>query len=146
MSAKNNIKDRIKKASATQTFFNQYETAEEESKDSPHNEVDDTTEKQSPKKENVKELPETKEEQSVTILDVDNLDSLTLRDDDSYLRRLALGQKPKKKKSKKVFTSFYMDAELAEVVDNIVKNGEKGDKSKLINTSIRKLLKDYGVL
>jgi hypothetical protein len=66
--------------------------------------------------------------------------------DEEYFKHLAQGKKPSKetKKSNKVFTSFYMDADLAKVIENkIVKNGKKGDKSKFINVALRRLLEEY---
>ncbi|MGG0369528.1 hypothetical protein [Priestia endophytica] len=66
--------------------------------------------------------------------------------DEEYFKHLAQGKKPSKetKKSNKVFTSFYMDADLAKVIENkIVKNGKKGDKSKFINLALRRLLEEY---
>ncbi|MGQ3381493.1 hypothetical protein ACT6P6_25985 [Priestia endophytica] len=68
------------------------------------------------------------------------------QNEEEYFKNLAQGKKPPKetKKSKKVFTSFYMDADLAEVMENkIVKNGKKGDKSKFINLALRRLLEEY---
>jgi hypothetical protein len=66
--------------------------------------------------------------------------------DDTYIRDLVAGKKVDKRKAKKVFTSFYMDSDLAFEVDKIASRGQKGDKSRLINTAIRKLLEGYGVI
>lgn len=66
------------------------------------------------------------------------------KNEKEYLKALLSGKKPKEKKPKKVFTSFYMDPDLAEELNKIVKNGRRGDKSKLINLAIRKLLQEYG--
>jgi hypothetical protein len=66
--------------------------------------------------------------------------------DDAYIRDLVTGKKVAKRKNKKVFTSFYMDPDLAFEIDKIAARGQKGDKSKLINTAIRKLLEGYGVI
>lgn len=64
----------------------------------------------------------------------------TLDEDDLYLRNLIQGRKNNKKKKKKVFTSFYLDPDLHDEIDKIVKNGVKGDKSLLINRAIRRYL------
>jgi hypothetical protein len=66
--------------------------------------------------------------------------------DDAYIRDLVTGKKVVRKENKKVFTSFYMDPDLAFEIDKIAARGQKGDKSKLINTAIRKLLEGYGVI
>lgn len=66
--------------------------------------------------------------------------------DDSYIRDLVTGKKISKKRTKKVFTSFYMDSDLALEVNKIAARGKKGDKSKLINAAIRKLLEEYKVI
>jgi uncharacterized protein YtpQ (UPF0354 family) len=66
--------------------------------------------------------------------------------DDAYIRDLVTGKKISKKKTTKVFTSFYMDSDLALEVNKIAARGKKGDKSKLINTAIRKLLEGYKVI
>ena len=66
--------------------------------------------------------------------------------DDAYIRDLVTGKKISKKRTKKVFTSFYMDSDLAIEVNKIAARGKKGDKSKLINTAIRKLLEGYKVI
>lgn len=81
-----------------------------------------------------------KEEEKVT-----NIEN-KVSNDEEYFKDLAQGKKPSKetKKSNKVFTSFYMDADLAKVIENkIVKNGKKGDKSKFINLALRRLLEEY---
>lgn len=77
-----------------------------------------------------------------------NNEENVVNNEDDYFKRLAQGKKPKPseyKKKKKVFTSFYMDPDLAAEIDKMMKNAEKGDKSKLLNTAIRKLLVSYGV-
>jgi uncharacterized protein YtpQ (UPF0354 family) len=66
--------------------------------------------------------------------------------DDAYIRDLVTGKKISKKRTKKIFTSFYMDSDLALEVNKIAARGKKGDKSKLINTAIRKLLEGYKVI
>jgi hypothetical protein len=66
--------------------------------------------------------------------------------DDSYIRDLVTGKKISNKRTKKVFTSFYMDSDLALEVNKIAARGKKGDKSKLINAAIRKLLEEYKVI
>ncbi|MGN6629713.1 MAG: hypothetical protein ACTHKJ_07520 [Candidatus Nitrosocosmicus sp.] len=63
--------------------------------------------------------------------------------DDIYIQNLIEGKKTDKKKVKKVFTSFYMDPDLAFEVNKIAARGKRGDKSKLINIAIRKLLEGY---
>jgi len=123
VSDKNNLKDKIKKKNATQTFFSQYEDIKENNEISEENIINDNVNNDN----NTQVSPSTKNEED-------------------YLRLLAQGHKPKKRKEKKVFTSFYMDPDLAEQVDKIARNGVKGDKSKLINIGIRKLLQEYGVL
>jgi hypothetical protein len=69
-----------------------------------------------------------------------------MNNNDDYIRNLVNGKKVDKRKTKKVFTSFYMDPDLALEVDKIAARGKKGDKSKLINIAIRKLLEGYGVI
>ena len=76
----------------------------------------------------------------------ENKDTNMHNNDDDYIRDLVVGKKTDKRKVKKVFTSFYMDPDLAFEVDKIAARGKKGDKSKLINTAIRKLLEGYGVI
>jgi len=66
--------------------------------------------------------------------------------DDIYIQNLIEGKKTDKKKVKKVFTSFYMDPDLAFEVNKIAARGKRGDKSKLINIAIRRLLEEYGVI
>ena len=76
----------------------------------------------------------------------ENKDTNMNNNDDAYIRDLVVGKKVDKRKIKKVFTSFYMDPDLAFEVDKIAARGQKGDKSKLINIAIRKLLEGYGVI
>jgi hypothetical protein len=117
VSNKNSLKDKIKKPNAAQSFFNSYDEKEHDSKD------------------------DNKDE------NINNNDNVAvINEDDDYLRSLAAGKKANKKKTKKVFTSFYMDPDLATEVDKIASRGQKGDKSKLINQAIRKLLEEYDVL
>jgi Ribbon-helix-helix protein, copG family len=128
VSNKNSLKDKIKKPNATQAFFNSYDDKENDSKEDNKN-VNDNIE-------------ENKDETYVN-----NNDNVNIKnEDDNYLRSLAAGKKANKKKTKKVFTSFYMDPDLAAEVDKIAARGQKGDKSKLINQAIRKLLEEYNVL
>ncbi|MBN8194223.1 hypothetical protein JI667_19000 [Bacillus sp. NTK074B] len=124
MSNKNSLKDKIKKPNPTQAFFNSYDDKENDSKED-NKDVNDNIEN-------------NKDETYVNNNDKN--------EDDDYLRSLAAGKKANKKKTKKVFTSFYMDPDLATEVDKIAARGQKGDKSKLINQAIRKLLEEYEVL
>ncbi|MCM3570633.1 hypothetical protein [Neobacillus mesonae] len=162
MSAKNNLKDRIKKPNATQAFFNSYETNTDDDSNIEKNKNEDIANDANKKVNNNKaendiELKNVNnniektnainndktyvnDNNVVNIIDVDHVE------DDEYLRELATGKKPIKKKNKKVFTSFYMDPDLAVIVDKIAARGEKGDKSKLINLGIRKLLEEYGAI
>lgn len=126
MSNKNSLKDKIKKPNATQAFFNSYDDKENDSKEENKDANDNI---------------ETNKDETY----VNNNVNVNNEDDD-YLRSLAAGKKANKKKTKKVFTSFYMDPDLAAEVDKIAARGQKGDKSKLINQAIRKLLEEYEVL
>jgi hypothetical protein len=128
VSNKNSLKDKIKKPNATQAFFNSYDDKENDSKED--------------NKDVNNNIEENKDETYVN-----NNDNINVKnEDDDYLRSLAAGKKANKKKTKKVFTSFYMDPDLAAEVDKIAARGQKGDKSKLINQAIRKLLEEYEVL
>ncbi|MGX1195961.1 ribbon-helix-helix domain-containing protein [Metabacillus sp. SLBN-84] len=145
MSTKNSLKDKIKKPNATQAFFNSYE------KETPAKETESPIDKSDSKTDNVittKDIVENEidnNNNTKTYDDNDNIDNVVDEDDD-YLRSLVSGKKTPKRKAKKVFTSFYMEPELAVEVDKIASRGEKGDKSKLINAAIRKLLEEYGVI
>lgn len=141
MSNKPSLKDKIKKPNPTQTFLNSYANVAVEDKDNDNKVIDS--------KDNVAGKVENKDEinnNNKTYVNDVVVDDNVVNDDDDYLRNLASGTKVKKKKKKKVFTSFYMDPDLAVEVDNIASRGEKGDKSKLINKAIRSLLEEYGVL
>jgi hypothetical protein len=128
VSNKNSLKDKIKKPNATQAFFNSYDDKENDSKED---------------NKDVNNNIETNKDETY----VNNNDNVNVNnEDDNYLRSLAAGKKANKKKTKKVFTSFYMDPDLAAEVDKIAARGQKGDKSKLINQAIRKLLEEYNVL
>jgi hypothetical protein len=130
VSNKNSLKDKIKKPNATQAFFNSYDDKEDEVK-----------------KDNNGTNKDIENNVNKTYVNNDNNNNGTINNDyDDYLRSLAAGKKANKKKTKKVFTSFYMDPDLAIEVDKIAARGQKGDKSKLINQAIRKLLEEYGVL
>ncbi|MDQ6600907.1 ribbon-helix-helix domain-containing protein [Bacillus salipaludis] len=160
MSAKNNLKDRIKKPNATSAFFNSYDTNNDVANNLDDNEtkiIDNNENKykndDSNKSDDINDVKEdnnviaTKNNNIKTYVEDDNeIDNVVVDKDDDYLRELATGKKPSKKKNKKVFTSFYMDPDLASEVDKIAARGEKGDKSKLINMAIRKLLEEYGVI
>ncbi|MBM7580822.1 ribbon-helix-helix domain-containing protein [Jeotgalibacillus terrae] len=140
MSSKNSLKDKIRKPNASQAFFNSYD-ANDNTKDhkTEHNINND-------KGVSIKDNSSNN-----TTIDNENTIKVYVKNDDvvndnEYLRRLATGKKAVKKKPKKVFTSFYMDPDLASEVDKIAARGEKGDKSKLINQGIRTLLEGYGVI
>lgn len=144
MSHKNNLKDKIKKPNATQTFFNSYDTPKTaiDNENKVDNNIDNAS-KNINSDNNDKENINNNENE--TYVNNDNVVNVVDNDDD-YLRGLALGKKPPKKKVNKIFTSFYMDPDLAAEVDKIASRGSKGDKSKLINTAIRKLLEEYEVI
>ncbi|MDR4950546.1 hypothetical protein [Neobacillus cucumis] len=158
MSTKNNLKDRIKKPNAAQSFFNSYDNNETETNTNDVTKNEDNV--IADVKNNLKNNIDTDKNDNNKDTTVDKIDNKTYVNndndnenvvivddkDDDYLRELATGKKPTKKKNKKVFTSFYMDPDLALEVDKIASRGEKGDKSKLINMGIRKLLEDYGVI
>jgi hypothetical protein len=130
VSNKNSLKDKIKKPNATQAFFNSYDDKEDVVK-KDNNDTNKVIENNVDK----------------TYVNNDNNNNVDINnEDDDYLRSLAAGKKANKKKTKKVFTSFYMDPDLAAEVDKIAARGEKGDKSKLINQAIRKLLEEYDVI
>jgi len=130
VSDKNNrLKEKIKKPNATAAFFDQYTEKSDITKD---NNIENNEER-------------NKTEKRVKIYNNVSIEE-NVDEDELYLKNLALGNKVKKKKEKKVFTSFYMDPDLASEINKMMKNAEKGDKSKLINTAIRKLLKEYGVI
>ncbi|GGB68952.1 hypothetical protein [Fictibacillus barbaricus] len=143
MSNKSSLKDKIKKPNATQTFFNSYDNVDVKKEDRKETEI----------KNNEEDIIKNEDEVASEIYDMNdnNIDNVVDNknnndEDDDYLRMLASGNKIKKQKKKKVFTSFYMDPDLAVEVDNIASRGEKGDKSKLINKAIRSLLEQYGVI
>lgn len=183
MSNKNKLKDKIKKPTAVQTFFNQYEDTKSNKDnnsgidnknddvitDNNHeinvNVYDKTYIKDDSKNNYDYDSNNNSNNNSNDDNNVENNDSNNCDnnndgndennnenvntvdvDDEEYLRALATGKKPRKKKTKKVFTSFYMDHDLAVAIEKMLKNGEKGDKSKLINLAIRKLLREYGVI
>lgn len=155
MSKKTNLKDKIKKPNATQTFFNSYDTPENDNNNDNDNKIDNNIENAN-KNNNNKDNDNKKENINIdnnkTYVNNDNVvnsidnNDIDNENDDDYLRGLALGRKAPKKKAKKIFTSFYMDPDLASEVDKIAARGSKGDKSKLINTAIRKLLEEYEVI
>lgn len=158
MSTKNSLKDKIKKPNATQAFFNSYDTDKTEP-DEIDNKVNDNLNNKNVNTSNDKNnnnKNSTNKFNNKTYVNNDNDDvvndegndiiDINDNDDDDYLRNLVSGKKVTKKKAKKVFTSFYMDPDLAAEVDKIASRGEKGDKSKLINAAIRKLLEEYGVI
>ncbi|MGD6964375.1 hypothetical protein ACQCVB_19405 [Fictibacillus phosphorivorans] len=144
MSSKSNLKDKIKKPNATQAFFNSYDTVDEKKEDK-NNDVNNVVEEDIVKNED-EVASETYDMNNNIIDNVVDDNKENNDEDDDYLRMLASGNKVKKQKRKKVFTSFYMDPDLAIEVDNIASRGEKGDKSKLINKAIRNLLEQYGVI
>jgi hypothetical protein len=166
VSTKNNLKDRIKKPNATQAFFNSYDTNKdnENNIDNHENENKDNSVDDNKNNNNInieKEvvikndtIDKNVDDNNVndinkTYVNVDNENENVVvvnNEEDDYFRKLATGTKPIKKKNKKVFTSFYMDPDLAVEVDKISTRGEKGDKSKLINMGIRRLLEEYGVI
>jgi len=146
VSTKDNLRNKIKRKTAAQTFFNQYDDIQDNSEESKGNPENNTANNDDTNKTYV--INNNIDNNDVNDDDVEvatQVPSSTSKDED-YFRSLAQGRRPKRKKANKVFTSFYMDPDLAEEVDKIVKNGVKGDKSRLINTGIRKLLEDYGVL
>ncbi|PPA68677.1 CopG family ribbon-helix-helix protein [Jeotgalibacillus proteolyticus] len=140
MSNKNNLKDKIKKPNAPQAFFNSYDTKENVN-DSNNNNNNETIDEINVKDNNTNNNKNIEINNNKTYVN-DN----DVVDDNDYLRELAAGKKAIKKKPKKVFTSFYMDPDLAAEVDKIAARGEKGDKSRLINQGIRSLLEEYGVI
>ena len=158
MSDRNNLRNKIKKPNATQAFFNSYDTNpvnnQKEIEDSNNdnnkdndneNIVYDHKDNKINEDNNINIDNETyvNNDNNVVVNDENNDEN----DDDVYLRNLVTGKKGAKRRSnKKVFTSFYMDHDLAAEVDKIAARGQKGDKSKLINTAIRKLLEGYGVI
>jgi hypothetical protein len=144
VSNKSSLKDKIKKPNATQAFFNSYDTVDEKKEDKS-NDVNNVVEEDIIKNED-EVASETYDKNDNNIDNLVNDDKDNNDEDDDYLRMLASGNKVKKQKRKKVFTSFYMDPDLAIEVDNIASRGEKGDKSKLINKAIRSLLEQYGVI
>jgi len=156
VSTKNSLKDRIKKPNATQAFFNSYDTNEDETNNLDNNENKDIIVNENETNDNINIKEDIKNKDIVInnnnneTYDMNNNNNENVvvvnNEDNDYLRELATGKKPMKKKNKKVFTSFYMDPDLAVEVDKIAARGEKGDKSKLINMGIRRLLEEYGVI
>ena len=156
MSTKNSLKDRIKKPNATQAFFNSYDTNEDETNNLDNNENKDIIDNENETNDNInikediknKDIVINKNNNETYDMNNNNNENVVVvnNEDNDYLRELATGKKPMKKKNKKVFTSFYMDPDLAVEVDKIAARGEKGDKSKLINMGIRRLLEEYGVI
>lgn len=159
MSTKINLKDKIKKPNATQAFFNSYDTDTINDKTNNNDDIKKDIDNISINENNTDNINKNIKDNNndtenktyvnnnnVVNVDID-VDEFNVEDeDDDYLRNLASGKKTSKKKAKKVFTSFYMDPDIAIEVDKIAARGEKGDKSKLINKAIRKLLEEYGVL
>jgi hypothetical protein len=155
VSNKSSLKDKIKKPNATQAFFNSYDTETIDDKDDNKDDIkkdivnkneNNTDNKNKNNKDNNNDIENKTYVNNNNVVNVD-VDDVNVEDeDDDYLRNLASGKKTSKKKAKKVFTSFYMDPDIATEVDKIAARGEKGDKSKLINKAIRKLLEEYGVL
>ncbi|TDL76074.1 ribbon-helix-helix domain-containing protein [Peribacillus frigoritolerans] len=147
MSTKNSLKDKIKKPNATQAFFNSYDT-DKTTPDESDNKVNDNLNNKNVNTSSDKNNNNKNSNNNVDVVNDESNDSININDndDDDYLRNLVSGKKVTKKKAKKVFTSFYMDPDLAGEVDKIASRGEKGDKSKLINAAIRKLLEEYGVI
>ncbi|MBH0175711.1 hypothetical protein IHV09_19240 [Fictibacillus sp. 23RED33] len=145
MSKKSNLKDKIKKPNATQAFFNSYDNVDDKNVEQNDNiiekVVEDVIVNDDEIASKIYDINDNNNDNDVN--DNNNIDA---DEDDDYLRMLASGNKVKKQKRKKVFTSFYMDPDLATEVDNIASRGEKGDKSKLINKAIRSLLEQYGVM
>lgn len=135
------LKDKIKKPNATDAFFNQYDKDNPENNNVINNKNDENIDDNN--KFDIED-----EDKDKTYVEDDNIVNVNKEDEDSnvYLQTLIQGKKVPKKKPKKVFTSFYMDPDLAVEVNKIAKKGEKGDKSLLINTAIRNLLKEYGVI
>jgi len=156
VSTKNSLKDRIKKPNATQAFFNSYDTNEDETNNLDNNENKDIIDNENETNDNInikediknKDIVINKNNNETYDMNNNNNENVVVvnNEDNDYLRELATGKKPMKKKNKKVFTSFYMDPDLAVEVDKIAARGEKGDKSKLINMGIRRLLEEYGVI
>jgi hypothetical protein len=149
VSDKNKIKERLKKPSATQAFFNSYDQDVVNNNETNKDEVEDNNvNANNNETENIVDVHvdsnNDNNEDDVTYVIDDNV--VNVGDDDDYLRSLAVGKKAARKKNKKVFTSFYMEPDLAREVDKIAARGAKGDKSKLINTAIRRLLEEYGVI
>lgn len=155
MSDKNKIKERLKKPSATQAFFNSYDQDIVNNNETNEDIVDDNNvNKNANETENIVEVDVNNNNANennndgngydVTYVIDDNV--VNVNNEDDYLRSLAVGKKAARKRNKKVFTSFYMEPDLAKEVDKIAARGAKGDKSKLINTAIRRLLEEYGVI
>lgn len=146
MSDKKSLKDRIRKPTPAQEFINSYKNIEDN--DNLENESENKNAINNGLDDNIINKDNINNENNVKTYVNDNnvINVNSNNEDDEYLRNLAIGNKAKKKRQKKVFTSFYMDPDLAAEVDKIASRGEKGDKSKLINRAIRKLLEDYGVI
>jgi hypothetical protein len=101
VSNKNSLKDKIKKPNATQAFFNSYDDKEDVVK-----------------KDNNDTNKDIENNVDKIYVNNDNDNNVNINnEDDDYLRSLAAGKKANKKKTKKVFTSFYMDPDLATEVD-----------------------------
>jgi hypothetical protein len=103
VSAKNSLKDRIKKPNPTQAFFNSYDKNEDGTSKVDTNENENKNfNNNNNNKNNIDKTYVINDNKNKNIV-VDN------DEDDDYLRDLASGKKPTKRKNKKVFTSFYMD-------------------------------------
>lgn len=153
MSTKNSLKDKIKKPNATQAFFNSYDTEKTDEKldnnvnaNLNNENINNNKDKNKENDNNIDTINNNTYVKNDSVNVVNDNNDIDNNNDDDYLRDLVAGKKTTKKKAKKVFTSFYMDPDLAAEVDKIAARGEKGDKSKLINAAIRKLLEEYGVL
>lgn len=115
-----NLKDKIKRKSATEAFMSPYDETETNDKDNKdiNNDIDSKV--------------DGNKDNTVPVVAVEK--------NDNYFRGLARGEKQETKKTKKVFTSFYLEPHLAEEIDYMVKFGEKGDKSKFFNNAVEKYL------
>lgn len=65
-----------------------------------------------------------------------------------YIDNLISGNKKAEKENKKVFTQFYLEPDIYECIEGLIKKagGKKGVKSRIANELFRNALKEKGLL
>lgn len=103
--------------------------------------AEDNEQKQEPKKttKNEKKKKPKKTEDASSVIETEIEDT-----DDSFWEDLKKGKS--KKRRNKVLTTFYLDADLNDVINVLYEREKKGFKSRFINESIRHSLKSKGIM